>query len=41
MLQELSETQLKYFNIFMDSWEATALVELRADFKDKIWSAWI
>lgn len=33
MLQELSKTQLKYCNIFIDSWEATALLELRADFK--------
>lgn len=35
MLQELNETQLKHCNIFIDSWEATASLELRADFKDK------
>lgn len=39
MLQELNKIQLKYCNIFTDSWEATALLELRADFKDRVWSA--
>lgn len=34
MLQELSKTQLKYCNIFIDIWEATVLLELRVDFKD-------
>lgn len=35
VLQELNETQLKHCNVFIDSWEATASLELRADFKDK------
>ena len=39
MLQELNKAQLKYCNIFIDSWEATVLLELRANLKDKIWSA--
>ena len=35
MLQELNKAQLKYCNIFIDSWEATVLLELRANLKDK------
>lgn len=39
ILQELNKTQLKYCYIFKDSWEVTALLALRADSKDQIWSA--
>lgn len=35
MLQELNKTQLKYCTIFRDSWEATALLELRSDLKTR------
>ena len=39
MLPDLNKPQLKYCNIFIDSWETTVLLELRANLKDKIWSA--
>lgn len=39
ILQELNKTQLTYCYIFKDSWEVTALLALRADSKDQIWSA--
>jgi hypothetical protein len=36
MLQEPNKTQLKYCDIFTDSWEANVLLELRANFKEAL-----